>query len=385
MLYYTAVVPISIESDAPSAKRRPKYVLLAEQFRDQVRAGTLTPGEQLPSFAKMQAEFGIGQATLERTYAILEEENLIVRHHGRGIFVAGRQPETTQHTLGIVAHSKYRDHPYYNHILKGAHRESERLGVEVMLLHDKSDLSWRKIDGALVLSGDALPRTLPKLLPLVEVMSSSGTNPVILADDYSGAKQATEYLLKLGHRRIAFLTQGRLTNANLERIADRISAQRVRAYADTLRAAGIELLPAWVRPVRELWEPMAPWADLGRKRVQQWLEEDWDQLGCTAILTQNDETAVGVVEAFQAAGRRVPDDVSVVGFDGYETADFFRPRLTTVQVPLEEIGARGAARLIAMIRGEQSPGQTVETLPTTLRIGESTAALLPSKPAKKRR
>ena len=368
-------MPISLESESTSASRRPKYVRLAEQFREQVRAGTLVPGQQLPSFSTMQAEYGIGQATLERTYAILEEERLIVRHHGRGIFVAGTLPAATRHTLGIVADSKFRDHPYFNHVLKGAHRESERLGLEVMLLHDNSDLSWDKIDGLLWMSGFIPPQALPKFMPIVQVISSAGDLPAVVADDYGGARHATEHLLSLGHRRIAFLTQGRLPT-KLERGGERLSNQRVSGYVDALRAVGVEPLPAWVRPLRAHWQPIFPFPEMGRLRIQEWLDTDWDELGCTAILAQNDETAVGVVEAFQASGRRVPEDVSVVGFDGYEIADFFRPRLTTIQVPLEEIGAQGTRLLIQKMRGEMTAGETdtVVTLPTTLRLGDSTAA-----------
>jgi len=366
-------MPTSIESEPTSATRRPKYVRLAEQFREQVRSGTLAPGQQLPSFSTMQAEYGIGQATLERTYAILEEERLIVRHHGRGIFVAGTLPSVTRHTLGIMADSRFRDHPYFNHVLKGAHRESERLGLEVMLLHDNSNLSWDKIEGLLWMAGFISPQALPKFLPIVQVISSAGELPAVVADDYGGGRQATEYLLSLGHRRIAFMTQGRLPS-KAENGSDSLSNQRVRGYVDALNAAGIEPLPAWVRPLRELWKPGGPFPELGRLRIEEWLATDWDELGCTAILTQNDEAAVGVVEAFQAAGRRVPEDVSVVGFDGYEIADFFRPRLTTIQVPLEEIGARGTRLLIQKMRGEIPDGQSdaVVKLPTTLRIGDST-------------
>ena len=93
---------------------------------------------------------------------------------------------------------------------------------------------------------------------------------------------------------------------------------------------------------------------------------------------QNDETAIGVIAALQDAGLRVPEDVSVVGFDGTEIARYHRPRLTTVKVPLEEIGTRGFELLMQQVErplGEIGPERPRARLllSTQLQIGQSTA------------
>ncbi|MEO7719177.1 MAG: substrate-binding domain-containing protein, partial [Capsulimonas sp.] len=97
----------------------------------------------------------------------------------------------------------------------------------------------------------------------------------------------------------------------------------------------------------------------------------WKTLGYTALIAQNDNAAVGAIEAIREAGLRVPEDISVVGYDGNETYDYFTPRLTTVQVPIQEIGATAARMLIANVRRR---GHTADraTVPARLRLGAST-------------
>jgi DNA-binding LacI/PurR family transcriptional regulator len=157
-----------------------------------------------------------------------------------------------------------------------------------------------------------------------------------------------------------------------------MSHQRIDAYQDTLRAQDIEPQAAWMRCLHEPDKTGRTWERTGYDDMQEWLGEGWSTLGCTAILAHNDETAVGVIAALQEAGLRVPEDVSVVGFDGTEIAHFHRPRLTTVEVPLEEIGARGFELLMQQVNRPlseigQARSQMQLSLPTQLQIGQSTA------------
>ena len=145
--------------------------------------------------------------------------------------------------------------------------------------------------------------------------------------------------------------------------------------------AGIVPDPAWVRPLRDPCDPMQEFEDLGRSAMGQWLAADWRALGCTALLAHNDETAVGVIEVLQDAGVQVPGEVSVVGFDGLDIADYFRPRLTTIEVPLEEIGAQGARLLLRHIREGAATSPALDQdgagqleLACRLKIGDSSGS-----------
>ena len=112
--------------------------------------------------------------------------------------------------------------------------------------------------------------------------------------------------------------------------------------------------------------------DWGYNSMKRWLAEDWRRLNCSAIFVQNDVAAIGVLEAFREAGIVVPDEVSVISFDGTDVCDYCNPRLTAIEVPLRDIGMTATQLLIQQIvRRETSAATTV--LPTRLKPGESTA------------
>jgi DNA-binding LacI/PurR family transcriptional regulator len=147
-------------------------------------------------------------------------------------------------------------------------------------------------------------------------------------------------------------------------------------YRDALQAAGIEENPDWV-----LEFPMIPTAkgyvDWGHSAMRTWLREGWLELGCTALLAQNDGTAIGAIQALREANVAVPQQFSVVGFDGTETFDYFSPQLTSVEIPLRQIGVVGTEALLASIWGRQVTNEetAVETimLPTRIKEGQSAA------------
>ena len=107
--------------------------------------------------------------------------------------------------------------------------------------------------------------------------------------------------------------------------------------------------------------------------MQTWLANNWQQAGCTALLAHNDYVAIGVMDALREAGLRVPDDIAVVGFDGLEVGQFVSPRLTTVEVPLHEIGAQAVEMLCAQIESGQRSAEH-RLLPTRMVQGQSCGA-----------
>jgi LacI family transcriptional regulator len=116
--------------------------------------------------------------------------------------------------------------------------------------------------------------------------------------------------------------------------------------------------------------------EIGRQSMRKWLHAGFRELGCTALLTQNDETAIGAVEVLRDAGIKVPEEVNIVGFDGTEVAEYCSPPLTTIVMPLYEMGLRSVKLLLEIIHSDHNERipQTV-TLSTQLRIRETTLAL----------
>ena len=326
--------------------------------------GALRPGDRLPTFREMREKFGATPTTVERVYRLLEDEGLIVRGQGRGVFVAETPTRTATGIIGLsgATFARRLSHPYFAHLMQGVHEAAERAGREILVLHSASEIKWEKLDGVLLCEtpDDRQLPTLPPGMPCVAILAPVDEVTSVIADDARGARDATEHLLRQGHRSIGFLH-------------DPASTRRLSGYYDALRTANVEPQARWVRAVREA--SGVSYADCGHQTMRQWLAEDWLQAGCTALLSQNDDTARGVIKALDEAGLRVPEDVSVVGFDGTEFA-FLSPSLTTIEVPLRAIGARGVEVLLnqmeSAVTQQPSLSETI-VMPVRLRIGKTTA------------
>jgi DNA-binding LacI/PurR family transcriptional regulator len=182
--------------------------------------------------------------------------------------------------------------------------------------------------------------------------------PSVGATNWSGGLAAARHLLELGHRRIAALT------GPIEWLCCRA---RLDGYRAAMDAAGVPVDPQLVRN-SILYEAggLADGAELLRLPDPP-----------TAIVTANDLQAVGVYEAARRAGVRIPDDLSVVGFDDLPFTQWTGPPLTTVRQPLTDMGA-AAAELVLTLAGGRQPAHTRIELATSLTIRHSTA---PPRPA----
>jgi DNA-binding LacI/PurR family transcriptional regulator len=354
-------------NDLMSHPNVPRYIKLAEELRSQVRSRRLRPGDRLPSFTDMKAG-GVSQNTLERVHALLEREGLIVRERGRGVFVAKSLPLEAP-TIAIVQEAFSETHHtyYFARLLAGIQEAAQREDVRLLLMSAPHEASqWNDVHGVLVWEGrPGKPAVKPPAhLPQVSVLLPAGKFPSVNVSDYKGIYEATEYLIRLGHQRIAYLM-----------LADHpILDTRLQAYQDALLNAGIVPNPRWVRnksvPLGKTGHRM----EQGRKSMSAWLAEGWKKLKCTALLVQNDFIALGALEELRKAGIGVPEDVSVMGFDGLDLCDIALPRLSTVEVPLREVGSAALELLLKQLHGVEFTPHI--ELSTRLKIQESTSSPL---------
>lgn len=337
-----------------------KHVQLAERIRLDVERGALQPGDRLPSFAEMRAQFGVSQDTLERMHRVLEMEGLVVREHRRGIFIALPQRART----GIIGFAGAAEKsfngfrsPYWSPLVEGIQEAAHAAGLEILLLHADSEPRWDKMDGLLVTEQPpSMLERIPTGMPCVSLLFENPKLPCVLADEYAAACALTQHLLDQGHRRIANLTMG-----------GPASRQRVAGWRDTLRAAGILPQPDWI------WNmffesPRAGFRERGLANMRAWLQHDWSRIRPTALMAHNDDTALGALEALREARIAVPTEVSVTGFDGL---DGECAHITSASVPLHDIGRQGVLALLEQI-GMPGHGVT-QKLPTPLRTGDTTA------------
>jgi DNA-binding LacI/PurR family transcriptional regulator len=195
-----------------------------------------------------------------------------------------------------------------------------------------------RVDGLLSISLAPSRADLQRLeaagVPVVLIDHAHDHLPTVLVDDVEGGRLATEHLLGLGHRRIAFAGD---TEDGVHGFA--ASSRRREGYERTLAAAGVPLCREYVR--------VQPHGRDSGERIAR------DLLGLpeppTAIFAASDLQALGLMDAAQALGVKVPEELSVIGFDDIEVSRY--AGLTTVAQPLGESGVRGAELLLADLAG----------------------------------
>ncbi|HEY1016315.1 MAG TPA: LacI family DNA-binding transcriptional regulator [Herpetosiphonaceae bacterium] len=258
---------------------------------------------------------------------------------------------------------------YYHEVLKGVGSAIRNSGYDLLIYTSGSPsmnrrASWEQehvallsgglTDGCLIVTPSA--PTFPNSSMRIVVVDPHGEGanvPSVVATNRDGALQAMDYLTGLGHRRIGFI--GGYPES-------RSSIRRHEGYKDGLASVGVAYDPALVRPGD---------FTMGRGR-----EAALELLALperpTALFAANDLTAFGAMEAARELGLRVPEDVSVVGFDNIPEAMQSSPRLTTVDQSIREMGVLGTRLLLDILQG-QEPAEQLVKIPTRLIVRESCA------------
>ncbi|MER6227148.1 LacI family DNA-binding transcriptional regulator [Streptomyces sp. 900105755] len=235
--------------------------------------------------------------------------------------------------------------PYFSDMLSGVGAELSETEMQLLLIFAGSDrerrrlaqyLAAHRVDGVLLVSVHA-DDPLPDLLAQLEIpavisgpRSAEETLTSVDSDNYGGARSAVEHLLARGRRTIAHIT-GRLDVYGAQR--------RVDGYRDALRDAG--------RTADELLiEPGDFTEEGGRRAMARLLERE---PGLDAVFAGSDVMAAGARQVLRVAGRRIPEDVALVGYDDSAIARHMDPPLTSVRQPIEGMGRAMIDLLLAEI------------------------------------
>jgi DNA-binding LacI/PurR family transcriptional regulator len=264
--------------------------------------------------------------------------------------------------------------PFCTQVMSGVFEEVVREKYNLML-HTAIGDDWNAVDAnalmdprvdglILVLPAPDSPvitRCLRERFPCIAVVYAPCEAGVCIinADDFTGGRLATEHLLRLGHRRIAHLTGD-------PRIAT--TTPRRQGYLAALEAAGIVPDPALHQPGSFTWHTgyaeMARLLDLAPAQRP------------TAVFAANDLSADGALSLLRERGLRVPDDIALVGYDDTWYATMTQPTLTSVHMPIYEMGMLAAQMLIALVEGREVPDRQ-PVLPVSLTVRESCGASSP--------
>lgn len=289
-------------------------------------------------------------AVRERVLRIVAEMNYVPNHAARSLSLS---------RSGLVAAvMPHLINPVYEDMLRGIQDAAEESGYVVLLTESSrvragTDLLRRLIDegradGILIRSPATLApfasRPLPKL-PIVQLdAGASKTHGSVRLDNVAGAAKATQHLIDLGHERIALI--GGIRDSYSDR-------QRREGFREALHAGGLTVRQRWIRQ-----DGFTP--EDGYRLTRELLTEG--RVRPTAIVVTNSTTATGALAAAADLKLSVPGDLSIIGFHDITPAKYIRPALTTVKMPIYELGTVGLGMLITMING-QAPDDVLITDP----------------------
>jgi LacI family transcriptional regulator, galactose operon repressor len=303
----------------------------------------------------------VSRETREAVLRVVREQGFSSNRNARALS-AGR--------TGLVGMTLPFVHEYFGRFLDGASEALYEQDMRIVLcptLHEHQReatllelLMQGTTDGALLLltteSSDELKALRDQGYPFVVLDPRKPLDegiPAVSATHWAGAKAATDHLLSLGHRRIGAITGPHGWVASVDRLD---------GYHAALAGAGV--LPAPELVAKGNFTTESGYA--GAAGLLDISEPP------TAIFAFNDEMAVGAMKAARERGLRLPEDLSVVGFDDLERAAIVSPALTTVRQPLAEMGRMAVSLLIRLLDNQRLEALSVE-LATKLVVRESTA------------
>lgn len=306
-----------------------------------------------------ETEFIVNSKTLKKVKAAAEELN-----YAPNIMARGLRTRLSM-TVGVVIPDL--TNPIFPEIIRGIERHLAPLGYTTLLTDADgsaslessvvTSLTQRQVDGFIIATGVEEPEIVKYLddsgLPVVLVnRGAEGKNyPLVTGNDEQGIREVVNHLAQLGHKSI-FHIAGPMSHST--------SKGRAKALKVACEASNIEL---------KVFEANGLTVGEGERLTDRAIKEIKDNL--TAIQASTDLLALGALRSLRKNGVRCPEDVSVVGFNDMPFAEEFSPGLTTVKVPLEQIGRESARQLMRFIE-EKTLAPIVVSLPVSLVVRAST-------------
>jgi LacI family repressor for deo operon, udp, cdd, tsx, nupC, and nupG len=329
-----------------------------------------------PRIGDVAQRAGVSTATVSRTLATPDQVKpatreavmKAVQETGYVLNVAARNLRTSR-THAVLAVLPDASNIFFSQVLRGISDTLHPHGYSLVIADTANDpererdhaefIRGGRVDGVLLLNGRLLPSPGSKRgghLPTVSLCEriAGSRLPHVETANRDAAGAMTEYLLKLGHRRIGYLSG---PPANV------LEHDRFKGYSDALAANAIAHDPQLVRPgdFSIAAGEAAAIAYLALPKLPD------------AVFACNDAMAMGLIRGFTAAGVSVPDEISIAGFDDIEFAAAYIPALTTVRQSRGDIGARAAAMLVDLMQGRQLDSREIR-LPAEVVMRDSTRA-----------
>ncbi len=352
-----------------------KYYVLMESLKSDISKGDIKPGDKIPSENELARHFQVSRHTVRKALSILENEGLLEATHGLGTFCTQRaRKDSSSNNIAVI--TTYISDYIFPRVIQGMDRILTASGYSIILKNTGNsqknearaleDILTKNVDGLIIEPSKSeifcrhmnQYEALDKLnIPYVFIQGTypqMKEKPNIIMDDVQGCYLLTKYLIDLGHRNIV----------GIFKIDDTQGAARHKGYIKALNEAGISYNPDLVITFHT--------EDRDTKPVAMITEYIENQTIMDAIVCYNDQIALDIVRVLEQKGVRVPDDISVTGYDNSLIAQSGPIRLTTVSHPKEYLGEMAAELLLEKIQGmEDKDSRVSRVVAPELIIGES--------------
>lgn len=332
-----------------------KNELIIKDIKKGINSGKYLPGQKIPSENELAEKFGASRQTVRKAISKLTEEGLLYARHGSGTFVAERIHKRSG-TKNIAVVTTYMSDYIFPRVIQGINQVLNENGYSILLKttnNSRKGEAWcmeellsKNIDGMIIEPSQSAISCQHQVLydqmdamgiPYVFIQGcyeAMMDRPHVMLDDVEGGRLITEHLIQLGHKRVAGIFKADDTQGIL----------RHKGYVKALQEAGIAYDPDMV-----IWYHTK---DKGQKPLEGLLRIFENGRSCHAVVCYNDEIAADVIKGLSMAGRSVPHDISVTGFDNSLLAQ--SKGITTVAHPQEELGKKAAETLLGLIDGTLS-------------------------------
>lgn len=297
---------------------------------------------------------GVSEETRQKILKIMKEMNYHPNAVARGL--AGKSTEM----LGLII-PDISDH-FYVQVVRGVEKTANLYNFTLNLCtthaipekeQEMVDLFTNgRVDGIILMTYfldlDYIINLKKRKIPFVLIDSTFDDKSIysVNVDNFEAGYKATEYLIKLGHKRIAFVGGPQSSNDSL---------LRFRGYRQALNDYGLSYT-----------EDLFCQGNFKREGgYQAFFTLQQIQPNPTAVFAANDQMAIGVLSAARAAGLKVPQELSIIGCDDIEASSLVEPALTTIKQPIEEMGKRATEMIFQLIYNEK-PSQRKVVLKTSL-------------------
>jgi DNA-binding LacI/PurR family transcriptional regulator len=346
-----------------------RFVQVREQLWSDISANRF--GDQLPPEPQLAKQYDVSRMTLRRAISGLVAEGFLSAHQGRGTFVVRDRVVTKgPRTIGLVIDGRVLEgqaDPYFSVMIGSMAGHLGRSG-NILVIGGKpeelvptvpGDGARRPVSGMVAMGydRDSVWNVAATRAPVVLLDSYPlPDRTCVLSDNRDGIRQAVRHLAALGHRRIAHIAGPLATIAGMERL---------QAWREAMQGCG---LPA----PEELVRQGGFGVDGGSRSLAELLALDDPP---TAVVCANDRMALGALREARSQGRRVPKDLSLIGFDDIEAAGLADPPLTTITVDRAAMAAAACTALLGELEQDKPVGGPTIRLPVTLTVRASTARI----------